>query len=466
MRNRNTIKEKLQASGLKQMLKYLEKSPEENIPKVVDWLDKFGGASIAPHMKHVKNILRDKDNNWNRLLMKFYADIDPFVRKKLFENFIVNGAVLGFPQEERNQEKYGCNIPWAILMDMTSSCNLRCKGCWAAEYGGKLNLSYDEIDDIVRQAKDLGVYTFILTGGEPFVRAEDMFKLAEVHNDCIFSPFTNGTLITNKVAQEMLGLGNIIPSFSIEGYEKENDFRRGAGTFKKIIEGMRILREHGLPFGTSLCYTSQNTDCISSSAFFDFLIEQGAYYSWIFTYIPVGNDALPELVATPLQRELMYHRVRMYRKTKPLFTIDFWNDGEYINGCIAGGRRYLHINANGDVEPCAFVHFSDSNIKEKTLLEALQSPFFMQYHNHQPFNENLLRPCPMFDNSGALEKMVVASGAGSTDYESPEDIHELTEKMMGPTQRWAPVAKELWENSPAGINSNAEKQPQKGESPS
>lgn len=457
MRNRNTVKEKLRASGVKKMLKYLEKDPEENIPKIVDWLDRFGGESIAMHMRHVREILRDRDNNWNKLLMRFYTDVNPFVRKKLFENFIVNGAVLGFPKEERNQEIHGCNIPWAILMDMTSDCNLHCTGCWAAEYGCKLNLSYEDIDNIVRQAKELGVYTFLLSGGEPFVRSSDMFKLAKAHNDCIFSPFTNGTLITEEIADEMLRVGNIIPSFSIEGYEEENDFRRGKGTFRKIVRSMDILKDHGLPFGASLCYTSRNTDCISASDFFDFLIEHGAYYSWIFTYIPVGNSATMDLVATPRQREHMYHRVRMYRKTKPLFTIDFWNDGEYINGCIAGGRRYLHINANGDFEPCAFVHYSDSNIREKTLLEALKSPLFMQYHKHQPFNENLLRPCPMFDNAGALEKMVIASGAVSTDYESPEDAHKLTEKMMEPTRRWAPVAKELWDNSPAGIKAGAAK---------
>ena len=282
MRNRNTVKEKLRASGVKKMLKYLEKDPEENIPKIVDWLDRFGGESIAMHMRHVREILRDRDNNWNKLLMRFYTDVNPFVRKKLFENFIVNGAVLGFPKEERNQEIHGCNIPWAILMDMTSDCNLHCTGCWAAEYGCKLNLSYEDIDNIVRQAKELGVYTFLLSGGEPFVRSSDMFKLAKAHNDCIFSPFTNGTLITEEIADEMLRVGNIIPSFSIEGYEEENDFRRGKGTFRKIVRSMDILKDHGLPFGASLCYTSRNTDCISASDFFDFLIEHGAYYSWIF----------------------------------------------------------------------------------------------------------------------------------------------------------------------------------------
>lgn len=104
---------------------------------------------------------------------------------------------------------------------------------------------------------------------------------------------------------------------------------------------------------------------IGSEAYFDSLIDLGAKFMWLFTYMPVGVDAVPELMASSEQREYMYHFVRAMRDKKPLFTMDFWNDGEYADGCIAGGRRYLHINANGDVEPCAFIHYSDSNIREK-----------------------------------------------------------------------------------------------------
>ena len=90
----------------------------------------------------------------------------------------------------------------------------------------------------------------------------------------------------------------------------------------------------------------------------------------------LGKNADPDLLVTPEQRKLMYEKVREYRSSKDLFVIDFWNDGEYVNGCIAGGRRYLHINAHGDVEPCAFIHYSNVNIREASLLDALASPLF------------------------------------------------------------------------------------------
>ncbi len=155
---------------------------------------------------------------------------------------------------------------------------------------------------------------------------------------------------------------------------------------------MKILKEKKLPFGVSGCYTSKNIDSISSEEFFDHLVECGAKFAWFFHYMPVGNDAAVELLPAPDQREMMYDRIREYRSTKPIFTIDFQNDAKFVNGCIAGGRNYLHINANGDIEPCAFIHYSDSNIREKTLLEAYQSPLFMAYHDNQPFNENMFQP--------------------------------------------------------------------------
>ena len=112
---------------------------------------------------------------------------------------------------------------------------------------------------------------------------------------------------------------------------------------------MNILKEKKLPFGISCCYTSANAEVIGSEAYFDQMIEMGAKFAWFFTYMPVGKGAVTELMATAEQREMMYHKIREYRKTKPIFTVDFWNDGEYVGGCIAGGRSYCHINANGDI---------------------------------------------------------------------------------------------------------------------
>lgn len=430
--------------GLEKIYDYLDRDPEANIPKIIDFLEKTDRGGIARQLPVVKKYLADPENNWYRLVKSLWTDVDPEVRKTMFINFVINANVTAGPKEEANREKYGCSIPWAILMDPTSACNLHCTGCWAAEYGNRLNMSFEELDSIIEQGKALGTYMYIFSGGEPLVRKHDIIALCNKHSDCMFLSFTNGTLIDEAFAEEMLRVKNFIPAISVEGFESDTDFRRGDGTFQKLRRGMEILKKKKLPFGVSCCYTAKNAEMIGSEEYFDAMVEWGAKFAWFFTYMPVGNAAVPELMATAEQRAYMYHQIRKFRQTKPLFTLDFWNDGEYVNGCIAGGRRYCHINANGDIEPCAFIHYSDSNIREKTLLEAYQSPLFMAYHKGQPFNENHLRPCPLLDNPQALADMVKESGAHSTDLESPEKVEDLTAKCVEKADAWAPVADQLW----------------------
>ena len=133
-----------------------------------------------------------------------------------------------------------------------------------------------------------------------------------------------------------------------------------------------------------------------------------------------------------------------HRSTKAIFSMDFQNDAQYVGGCIAGGRRYLHINANGDVDPCVFIHYSNANIYKESLLDALKSPIFMAYHDGQPFNENMLRPCPMLENPQKLRKMVEESGAKSTDLQSPESVEHLCAKCDAYAEHWKPKAEELF----------------------
>jgi len=439
------MNEKISSAGMKLAYTYLNSNPERNIPKLMNWVDRFNkNNSMISQRQTIRKVIEEKDNNWYKFILSLWDDLDPGVRKIFFNNFILNASFIGGTKQEKFREEYGCNIPWAILMDPTSACNLKCTGCWAAEYGDQLSMNIETLDSIIEQGKKLGVYFYLYSGGEPLVRKKDIIKLCEKHKDCIFVAFTNGTLLDEKFADDMLRVKNFIPAISIEGFEKETDSRRGKGTYRAVTRAMEILKQKKLAFGTSCCYTSRNTEVIGSESFFDDIIDKGAKFAWFFTYMPVGADAVPELMATAEQREYMYRQIRKFRETKPLFTMDFWNDGEYTQGCIAGGRRYLHVNAGGDIEPCAFIHYADSNIHKNTLLEALQSPLFMQYHKNQPFNNNHLRPCPLLDNPKRLTEMVEESGARSTDMIKPENVWDLSAKCESAAEKWTVTAEKLW----------------------
>ena len=350
----NTLKK----LGIEQTFNYIYKDPDKHMPKMMDWADKFADGEFISQRKIIRDAITDPEHPYYHYIRRLFKEVAPNVTKTLAVNLFINASLVGWKKEEELRKKYNCNIPWAILLDPTSACNLHCTGCWAAEYGHKLNLTYDEIDDIICQGKELGVYLYIYTGGEPLVRKKDLIRICEKHSDCVFLCFTNSTLIDEEFADEMLRVGNFVPAISLEGFEEATDGRRGTGVYQKVRKAMELLRRKKLIYGISCCYTSANYDSITSEEFYDTLIEMGAYFVWYFHYMPVGNDAVPELMPTPQQRTGVYEKIRRYRATKPLFALDFQNDAEYVGGCIAGGHRYLHINANGDIDPCVFIHYS------------------------------------------------------------------------------------------------------------
>ena len=448
----HTMQRKAFSAAIDVALKRLNKDREKGLLQIIDLAQKFMGDNFKPEAyEGAKAIVQNPDHKWMKFVNTMLDELDPNVAKMTALNLGFEAAFYGTKTIRKMRQVHHCNIPWLILMDPTSACNLKCTGCWAAEYGNKYNLSYEDLDSIIEQGKELGIHAYLMTGGEPLVRKKDIIRLCEKHQDCAFHAFTNGTLIDEEFCEDMLRVGNFIPSISIEGFEEQNDGRRGNGHFEKVMHAMDLLKEHKLLFGTSICYTSKNYKTVTSDEFLDLLISKGVRYTWYFHYMPVGNDASTELLLNPEQREYMYHRVREIRDWtggKEIFAIDFQNDGEFVHGCVAGGRCYCHINPIGDVEPCVFIHYSGANIREKSLLECLKQPLFMAYRDNQPFNDNMLRPCPMLENPEILQEMIKETGAKSTDLQSPESAEHLCSKCEAYACEWKETADRLWKEHP------------------
>lgn len=433
---------------LEQILKYIDKDPDANLIKLVNrGSTLFKGVFPKQNFEAFKKAAADKDNIWRQYVLGLLSDIDRNIVEEMAMALGVDAALYGTKAVRANREKYHCNVPFIILFDPTSACNLKCKGCWAAEYGYKQSLTNEEMQSIVTQGKEMGTHFYMLTGGEPLIRKNDIIELARNNQDAGFVIYTNATLVDQKFCDDLKEVGNVALALSLEGTEESNDWRRGDGAYKRTIEAMDLLKENKCLFGVSICYTRKNIEFVTSDEFFDMIIKKGAKYSLMFNYMPVGHDADKELIPTPEQREYMYNwlrRVRNSKTGKPIFVMDFQNDAEYVGGCIAGGRNYFHINSAGDIEPCVFIHYSDTNIRTHTLMEALKSPLFTQYYKNQPFNDNHLRPCPMLENPEALRKMVKESGAHSSDLLHAEPVDELCDKCVDFATAWAPEAERIW----------------------
>lgn len=433
------------------VLKNVDKNREKEVCKLIDLMEKYmSDEKLDVNYDRAREMVNNKDGSLNKYINRVLDEVDPKVLKTMALNLGFESFLYGTKTIRKMRVKYDCNVPWLILMDPTSACNLHCTGCWAAEYGNKLNLTFEEMDNVVKQGKELGVYFYMFTGGEPLVRKADLIRLCEKHNDCAFLSFTNGTLVDQAFCDELKRIGNLYLAISLEGFSEVNDLRRGNGVFGKVMNAMDLLKQNGLVFGTSICYTSKNCEAVTSEEFVDLMIEKGCRYAMYFHYMPVGNDASLELLPSPEQRTYIKDRIREIRNMttgKGIFTMDFQNDGEFVGGCIAGGRNYFHINANGDAEPCVFIHYSGANIRTHSLLEILKQPLFMAYHDNQPFNDNHLRPCPMLENPEILQKMVRETGAKSTDLQSPESAEHLCGKCEEYARKWKPCAEKLWEET-------------------
>ncbi|NMP36756.1 MAG: radical SAM protein [Clostridiales bacterium] len=429
--------------AVKEGIKYLRKDFDNNsIALIEKGKKKYADNELYLRaFNRLEEGLKRPGNKWADFIKSLIVDTDPEVLEKLVKP-IISTFFKSYEKRVESIEKYDCNVPWAILMDITTACNLKCTGCWASEYDKTKQLTYDDICKIIREGKELGTYAYLYTGGEPLMRKKDLIRICEENPDCLFLSFTNGTLCDDAFADDVRRVGNLLLAFSIEGSEETTDARRGKGTYKAVIDAMARLKSRGVPFGTSLCCTKENTDVIASDEYADFLVSQGVVFAWYFLYVPAAYGAGSELMADARQRELLYDQIRKWRfkETKPLFTIDFFNDSEYVGGCIAGGKQYFHISANGDCEPCVFVHYSNVNIKEKSLLEALRSPLFMAYRARQPFSDNMLRPCPVMDNPGALKKMLYDTNAKSTALEGAESYDVLFNKTVDVAKIWKETA--------------------------
>ena len=416
--------------------------------KIVDAVGKFQAGGVKPEtLEAVKEAVQDPDNRWMRFINRIVDETDPVYLRNLMLNLGYETFLRGTRTIRENRKKYHCNIPWLILFDPTNACNMHCAGCWSGTYGDKHHLSFADMDKIVTEGKALGTYLYMLTGGEPLVRKKDILKLAEKHSDAMFALYSNSTLIDEELCREVVRLGNITFMLSIEGTPETNDARRGAGHYAAVMRAMNLLKEYGIVYGISVCYTRQNIETVTSDAFIRLVSEKGARFGFYFHYMPVGANAVPDLMPTVEQRRKMIDRIRFIRSPEcdfEFYPMDFQNDGEFVGGCIAGGRNYFHINSSGDAEPCVFIHFSDSNIHDKSIPEILRSPLFMAYHEGQPFNRNHLRPCPMLENPQLLKEIVVKTGARQTNEEAPEEVGQLTAKCEGYAKEWAPAAEEIW----------------------
>ena len=346
----------------------------------------------------VKNILRTtlKDPKESVFMLQFSSAVKEAARRR--DTF----------------EKSGEHIPPFLIASITSSCNLHCAGCYARHNRSCCDavpveqLSAGDWQKIFHEAKNLGISFILLAGGEPMIR-RDVISAAGVIPEILFPIFTNGTMIDNEYIDLFEKHRNLVPVFSIEGHKEKTDFRRGNGVYEKLIDSMTCMQEHHLIFGASVTVTRENLCEVFSDEFVGDLRRRGCKVIFYVEYVPVSKSTA-ELALSDEEREYIENQMARLREAySDMIYISFPGDEKSSGGCLAAGRGFFHINSHGGAEPCPFSPYSDVNVKDTSLREAMRSDLFRTLQSENVLTGDHNGGCVLFDQKEKVEAIVQIS---------------------------------------------------------
>lgn len=393
---------------------------------------------------------------WSSSVHESLDGVDPKLSKIILPWIIRNpryiGAALRMLRGIRSSKrlraemmKDGIKVPPFMILSITRSCNLRCLGCYAAasqqhallggcgagadalgpdvgvrSVGHGCGLELSEWRRIVAEASGLGVFGFIIAGGEPFMMP-GFIDLCREFRDRFFIVLTNGTCIGRAEVEALKRVTNLVVVISIEGGREQTDARRGVGVHEMAIGTMHELGKAGVPFGLSVTVTRNNFRYWMDARNLDAFIAKGAKLAVFIEYIPTGpglaGPDVPQL--TPRERQQFRACMLDYRERRPVYIIHSPGDEELLGGCVSAGRGFAHVTAEGDLTPCPVSRIATHNLKRSSLREGLASSLFVEIRESEHLLETEGVPCALLAHPEAVEELARKVGAYRTDMHRP-----------------------------------------------
>ena len=308
-------------------------------------------------------------------------------------------------------EDEGIHVPGFLIASITSSCNLHCAGCYSRCNNATVDdepvdqLSAEDWIRVFREADELGVSFIMLAGGEPMIRRE-IIEAAGNFQNIIFPVFTNGTFMDDEYFGLLDRCRNLVPVLSIEGGKENTDARRGEGVYDCVRGNMDKCREKGLIFGASITVTTENYKEVTSKEYIDALAAMGCKLIIFIEFVPV-TEITRYLAPGDEVREYMASAIDAYRKgSDEIVPLSFPGDELVMGGCMAAGREFFHINSHGGAEPCPFSPYSDVNVKNTSLKDAIRSRLFDMIRSDELLKEEHEGGCVLFTKRHEVERMM------------------------------------------------------------
>lgn len=303
--------------------------------------------------------------------------------------------------------KEGTEVPPLLIISITSVCNLSCSGCYSKflHRDVKKEMDLNKFKAVLEEARQLGVSIILLAGGEPLIQ-RPMLEMASQFPEIMFPIFTNGTLLDSEYIEFFGKSPNVIPVISLEGSEDETDDRRGEGVYRNFRNIKENLNWNRILWGVSLTLTRRNYDDLTSRKYMEQLMDKGCRLFFFVEYVPIQEDC-NEMVLTEPQKKGIQGIVNQYMAELPAMFVAFPGDEEQYGGCLAAGRGFLHINPEGKVEACPFAPYSDTDLKDTTLKEALSSPLLKKIRENHHLLKETEGGCALWANREFVQKLKV-----------------------------------------------------------
>ena len=314
-------------------------------------------------------------------------------------------------KKRRIAEDAGEHIPPFLIASITSKCNLHCAGCYSRCNHATVDsepvsqLTSEEWFRIFDEADDLGISFILLAGGEPMLR-RDIIEEAGKKQNILFPIFTNGTFMDENYFELFNKRRNLIPIMSIEGEKNITDARRGAGVYDRLIANMDELHRRGLIFGASVTVTTENIKEVTSGRFLKSLSDRGCKSVIFIEFVPVTDES-SELAPGDAEREYLAQEIARLRADHPeMVYVSFPGDEKESGGCVAAGRGFFHINSHGGAEPCPFSPYSDINVRDTSLKEAMNSRLFKALRDNGHLLEDHKGGCVLYEKREQVEALL------------------------------------------------------------
>jgi MoaA/NifB/PqqE/SkfB family radical SAM enzyme len=367
----------------------------------------------------IQKIAKEKSNN-RKYVNPLNKALGIFFKEAVKISLKNPAQSLYFVQLVRNQQRAarrrtmwrakGVPVPPIMIFSITNRCNLHCQGCYhqILRDVSRTELTGNEIDRIIGEASDLGISFIVLAGGEPLV-CENIVKITQAYPDVLFLMFTNGLLITDEMAKQFKKQRNLVPLISLEGYDRDTDNRRGEGIFQQLEQTIQRLKQQEVFFGVSLTVTRSNFNTLTDSKFIDFITGRGGKLILFVEYTPIKENT-DDWSITEQQRSVLAGLIAVYRKKYSVLFVNIPGDEQDFGGCLSAGRGFVHVSAEGALEPCPFVPYSDVNLRDRPLREALQSPFLQAIRDNDDHLEESHGSCALWTRREWVRSLLSNSG--------------------------------------------------------